>query len=281
MESEQKKSKKGLKIVFFIIVGLMIVVAAAYFILAKSSTVSAQLNVEQGQVLVNDNAVQGDVKLKQGDIIETKQNSLATIILYESVVISLEENTKVSIDSLIKEHPEVTQQSGETWNTFTKLSGVEGYTVKSGNSIASVRATSFGIKQDYIIGGEGTVDYQVNGEDFSVSEEEVVDASSGNALKRAATAEEKQKIKAEMLRTIQRLKHLRELEIKKKPFVYEIIKKKTGFTDEEISSYLSDIDEEKINIDELASQSPIKLDTIDKAVEITRAIQKINRNIKG
>src|SRR3990167_7093090 len=132
-----KKSKKGLKIFIFIILALAILIAGAYFVLAKSPTVPAQLNVEQGEVLANSQRVQGNVKLKQGDIIETKQGGLATVILYESVVINIEENTKINIDNLIKEHPEVSQESGETWNTFTKLAGVEGYTVKTGNSIAS------------------------------------------------------------------------------------------------------------------------------------------------
>jgi len=265
-----KKSKKGLKIFIFIILALAILIAGAYFV----------LNVEQGEVLANSQRVQGNVKLKQGDIIETKQGGLATVILYESVVINIEENTKINIDNLIKEHPEVSQESGETWNTFTKLAGVEGYTVKTGNSIASVRATAFGLKQDYIIGGEGTVDYEINGEDFSVFEKEVVETSAGTSVKRAASQQEIQKIKLKIERAVRQLKKLREVEIKKKQIVYNIIKSKTGFSDEEILGYLEDIDRGDIDVDELSRQSPVELESIKKIAEITKSIQNINRKMK-
>ena len=157
---QRKMSKK--KIIFSIIILIFLISGVyAYYSLFKISYIPAQLHVNSGSVKVNDAFVNGNIKLKQGDIIETI-DGLATIILYESVVINLEKNTKISLQDLIKEHPKVKQEGGKTWNTFTKLSGVEDYTISEGNSVASVRATAFELSSGKIITGEGEVDYSVD-----------------------------------------------------------------------------------------------------------------------
>ena len=84
-----------------------------------------------------------------------------------------------------------------------------------------------------------------------------------------------------MERAIKELRYLREVEINKKPALYSLIKKQTGYTDKELNDYLEEIDEEKIDIDELIEQSPIKLKAIDKIGEITKSIQEIKRQIKN
>jgi len=77
-----------------------------YMSLVSSKMIKAQLNVEQGSVLVNGESVSGEaIILKQGDIIETSGNGLATVILYESIVINLESGTKINIDDLSKDNP--------------------------------------------------------------------------------------------------------------------------------------------------------------------------------
>ena len=84
-----------------------------------------------------------------------------------------------------------------------------------------------------------------------------------------------------MERTIEELRYLRELEIKKNPALYSVIKSQTGYTDEQLQQYLLDIDDGKYDVDELAKKAPIKLATLDKAVEITKAIQKIKEDISN
>ena len=271
-----KKRVTVLSILFLVIIGAA---AAVYFMFLSSTTVSAQLHVESGGVTINGNPVYDSVTLKKSDVIETGSNGKATVILYESIVINLEGNTKISIDNLVKSNPKVTQEKGETWNTFTKLSGVDSFTASSGNSIASVRGTAFGLKENYLLGGEGEVSYQINGQQFFVTSGKVIETAGSISSGRDATSEEIQKIVANMERAIEELRYLRNLEIDKNPKLYSIIKSQTGLTDGELVQYMLDVDEGKIDVDELAAQSPIKIGSLDKIVGITKAIQKIKTKI--
>jgi len=274
-EGQTKKSRKGLKIFSVTLLVLIAGFIAVYFMFISSSTISAQLHIESGSVFVNSQPVLADMKLSKGDIIETGSDGKATVILYESVIISLEENTQISLDSLTQKHPKVSQEKGETWNTFTKLSGVEDYSIESGNSIASVRATAFGLSENYIIGGEGETRYQTQGQEFLVLAKKVVETTNSQITERDATSQELEKIKANMERTIERLRHLRQLEIDKNPRLYNLIKSQAGYTDEELEQYLLDADDGKVNVDEIAAQSPVKLKSVNKIVGITKEIQKI------
>tara|TARA_Y100000296_G_scaffold33068_1_gene38288 strand:+ start:354 stop:1196 length:843 start_codon:yes stop_codon:yes gene_type:complete len=273
------ESKKAVKIFSFVIIIFLAIFIGVYFYLFFSSVVSAQLHIESGNVFVNDELKNENIKLKEGDLIETKENSLATIILYESVVINLNSNTIISLDELIKKHPKISQQKGETWNTFTKLSGVEGYDIQTGSTIASVRATAFGFRGEYILGGEGVTDYLIGGKEFSVGVGDVIEKIGEEIIERKATAEELQKIRESIERSIEELRFLREKEFQKKPFLLSTIKKKTGMDEEELRSYLEDIDNELIDVDELAKQSPIEISSITKIVEITKSIQETKKKI--
>jgi len=277
--NKQGKMGKGMKITSGIVIGLLVILLLVYFFIFSSSTVSAQLHIESGQVFVNNQLVQENMKLSEGDTIKTGPGGLVTVILYESIVVNLEENTEISIDELVKKHPKISQNSGETWNTFTKLSGVEEYSAEVGNSVASVRATSFGLRDDYILGGEGTVDYNVAGRPFMVSGKKVVENPGTGFIERDANPGEIQKINQNILRAIEELRYIRGLEIKKKPIVYNLIKKQTGYTDEELKQYLEDIDNGLINLDELINQAPIKTKTINNAIAITRKIQELKTKL--
>ena len=267
------------KIFLGIIIAVVIALVLGFFFVTGSSTVAAQLHVESGNVMINGESASGNAHLSQGDVIETGSNGFATVILYESVVINLEPDTRITIDELIESHPKVSQEKGETWNTFTKLSGVEDYSIHAGNSIASVRSTAFGIKEGYIIGGEGETDYEFQEEMFLVSGGRVVETVQNQTVKRAATQEELEKVREKMERAIEELRYIRELEINKKPVLYSLLKSRTGLTDQEIRQSLLDADEGLVDVDEFAEKSPIKVETIDRVVEITKAIQKIKADI--
>ena len=276
----EKKSKKVLKIFSLVLVSVAVLIFISYFYLTNSSTVSAQIHIESGDVFVDGNQILEDMKLKEGNVIETKDNSFATVILYESVFINLESNTIINLEELTLKFPKVSQKKGETWNTFTKLSGVEEYSIQTGNSIASVRATAFGLRENYILGGEGEVEYKIDGDNFAVRANKVVEKIREEVKERDATAEEKQKIIGHKLRALKELQRLRDLELNKKPIILNMVKKRTGATDEELENYLEDIDNEVIDIDELVRQSPIEIESIDKIVSITKSIQEIKRDLR-
>ena len=185
--------KKG-KIILGIIVAVIIIFGIMYISLVSSKTIKAQLDIETGTVFVNGEKVIESVVLGKGDSIETFEDGLATIILYESVVVSLEPNTKINIDDLTKEHLQLSQTSGETWNTITKLFGVGDYTIKSGNSVASVRGTSFIFNVEKIIVFSGEIDYKIDNQSFKVLENNVIEKVDGEIKERGLTEEEKRKI---------------------------------------------------------------------------------------
>lgn len=150
----------------------------------------AILHYESGEIYLNGNLISSDKNLKQNDIIETK-NGLASIILYKSVIVALEKNTKIILEDILKEHPKIIQGYGETWNKFTNIYGVNSYTIKSGNTIASVRATAFSISKNKIIVGDGLVLYQIDGKLFNVAKYEAVEKIGAEIISRNLTSEEK------------------------------------------------------------------------------------------
>jgi len=272
-------AKKVLIVIASIVLVVFAVIAYGYFSITGSSTVSAQLRVESGNVLVNDAVTTGKVLLKKGDSIKTSDDGKATVILYESIVISLESGTKITLDDLTKAHPQVSQEGGETWNKFTKLAGVKEYSIKAGNSVASVRGTAFSITEDKIVVAEGEVEYEKNGNDFNVTEDEVVETVGDQPVEREANAEEMAKIKENMEKTIEELKYIRNLEIEKQGFLLNKLKEQFGFTDEDIKQTLNDADEGIVDVDELLEQSPVKIESLQKIADLTKEIQKIKQSI--
>ncbi|MFH0808710.1 MAG: FecR domain-containing protein [archaeon] len=270
---------KVLKVGLILVVILLVVLGVGYYFLFSSEIVKAQLNIDSGEVLVNGITGYSMMKLKQGDVIDTGADGRATIILYGSIVISLESNTKVSLDDLTRKNPQVSQEGGQTWNTFTKLSGVESYNLKNGEAIASVRGTSFGIRDGYILGGEGDVLYITSGSNFSVSSKKVVEIIDGVAVERDATPEEIENIRAQMIRAIEDLQALRDEVFENNVLLVKMIKQQTGLSEEKLRDYLRQIDDGDIDLDDLMSKSPIDLEIVKRIEDITRAILKIKAKI--
>ncbi len=290
------KKKTLVKWIIFLII--IIVAIIFLFPVFASSITPALLHVENGEVLVNDKIVVKDTTIKNGDKIETR-NGLATVILYDSIVVNLDERTIVTLEELIKKHPILKQNGGRTWNTFTKLNGVEGYSIVEGNIVASVRATSFEIQKNYILGGDGIVKYSIDLNDYEVEKEEVIQIINGDISQRKATSDEKERILLHKKRTINQLKFLREKEIKDNKYIItlittiinrkivevnaegHIISEKT-LSDEEIYNFLDYIDEGKYSIEEFENYIPLYLRDkgfFRKIIEITRTIQQLQKII--
>ena len=188
------------KLSVIIIIIIIIAIAIAYvFFPSKNTGINEQnvinikqndviLHYENGLVEVNGKLISGNIFLEKGDIIETK-NGLASVILYKSIIVTLEQNTKIIIDDILKEHPKIIQEKGETWNKFTNIYG-NSYTITSGNTIASVRATEFGISNNKIVVVDGVVSYQIDDRLFNVSKNEVVEKSGIEIISRSLTQEE-------------------------------------------------------------------------------------------
>lgn len=266
------------KIIIPVAVVLVLIVAGIVLFssLTSSKTIKAQLSVEQGTVIVNGKVVTGNTELKQGNIIETSADGLATIILYESIVINLEPNTKINLDDLTEGNPSISQEGGETWNQVTNLFGIESYTVKAGTSVASVRGTAFSVAEEKIIVDEGEVDYEIDSQNFRVAKDKVVEKIGETIRERNIRPDEQNALKVKRQRAIQQLKNLRELEIAKHPKVVNLIKDRYGVSDEDIRKGLREADEGKINLEEFKDKLPVKIESADKIIQITEKIQELN-----
>jgi hypothetical protein len=272
--------KRGATILIISAAVLIILLVLAFIMLTSSSTVKAQINVEQGVVSVNQKQIEGTSNLKQGDVIETAADGLATVILYESIVINLEESTKILLDDLAKEHPSVSLESGSTFSQITKLFGINSYTEKSGNSVASVRGTSFIIENDKILVGDGTVEYELDNKQFTVVEGRVVEKLNGQLIERNLTAAEKERLHRLELRAIDGLKLMRDSEMNKHPWALNLIKMTYGLNESSIQHDFEKADNDELNLSEFKDKSPVNLDSIDKIIAITDKIKELTKRLK-
>jgi hypothetical protein len=262
-----------------IVLGIIVAAFIVYYSLTSSATVKAQVHVENGQVFVDGKQISSDMKLAQGDVIETGTDGKATVILYESVLISLDENTKISLDELTQEHPSVSQTEGTTWNKFTKLFGAQEYSISTGNSVASVRGTFFGLRKEKILGGEGQVEYKINGIIYQVTKNKVIESINGTINERNATSNETDELNRNMLREIQVLKILREKEIAKHPQIKKMVMDKMQIDEAGLRSLLERVDNEEFDVDELQKQSPVEAKSIEKVVQITKKIIELKQEL--
>jgi hypothetical protein len=255
---------------------LLVIVAAAgsaYVSASSSPTVEAQLHVEDGSVAVNGTPAAGTVTLAQADVVKTAKGH-ATIILHESVLVLLEPDTEVSVADLLLSHPRLTQLSGTTWNTFTKLSGVSSYSIKQGTTVATVRGTKFEFSNGLIFVTEGAVEYTLNGQVFIVTGGRAVQ----NGVERAMTAPEIARAAVYRQRTVQELRHLRQLEMEKHPILLSLAKQ-TYFRDDEarMARVFEEADNSRIDVDAQVAKAPARPVSLRKIAAITKTIQAILR----
>ncbi len=149
----KSKNKKTLLIISIII--LICIIGILWFIInLGEATVKAQLIIESGIVEIKhegddwSTAKNGTI-LYQSDIIRTGNNTEASVVFFESSIIRLDSNTEIILKELITEAEKtsitIQQNSGRTWNTVLKVSGIDDYEVQTPTTVASVRGTSFDV----------------------------------------------------------------------------------------------------------------------------------------
>jgi hypothetical protein len=247
-------------------------------------TVEAQLIPEEGVVTLNDDQVDQKTDLEEDDIIETKEDSYATVILFESIIINLDPNTKITLTDLMKEHPVVDQEFGSTWSKFTGLLGVESYTIKSDTTFASVRGTSFQFLIDEngekVFTEEGRVDVRMRDKNFILTANQVAEDITGEAIKREATDEERGILSEKDVRLVKSLTDLRDEELQKHPVLVESIKMKYNADEEDFKRTMDEIDQGMYSVDALVERAPVKTEGVLKVAELTKQIQMINEKNK-
>ena len=138
---------------FFLIITVIIIICiiGLMWVILSSSLVKAQLIIDTGTVEVKKGEgpwviAQNGMDLYKSDSIRTGENSSASIIFFKTSIIRLDSNTEVTLEELLKEEETsitIQQNSGRTWNSINKISGIDNYEVQTPTTIASVRGTAF------------------------------------------------------------------------------------------------------------------------------------------
>lgn len=159
-------SRKKFSLIISLII-IIFIIAFIWIILnpeVVADEVKAQLIIESGDVQVKSaegswTSAENGMDLYESDSIKTGDNTSASIILFKSSIVRLDSNTEVTINKLIRDAEEtsveIEQDSGRTWNTVSKISGIDNYEVQTPTTVASVRGTSFGVY--YLADGNITV----------------------------------------------------------------------------------------------------------------------------
>jgi hypothetical protein len=284
---------KNLKYAIIGIIAVVVILAGFfYFQITGSTTVVAFLNVEEGSVQVNQGkgwvSATDEMNLGLNDRVKTLDDGYASVVLFESTIISLEPATEVLIQNLEKAEQRIRQEAGSTWNKFTGLAGVEGLSVETPTTVATVRGTSFGVTMDAVYVGEGDVEVDMEGEKMMVHaeekvvmEEEMVDGKmKRRAVKKAFSEADRERIMPKMQRSIRVMKKIREMEIKKKEFVAKRLQSQYGVTDNEVTEHLEKADRGEYDLKEVERKAPVKMEAVRKVRMITEEIVDENKAIE-
>ncbi len=270
-----EKKKRNILIAVVLIALILI----GFFALTRSSEIKIMLIPESGVVEVDSGKgyvkISGETILDGDETIRTQTNSVAIVILHESVLITLEENTEISIESLVKDNIIVKQNKGSTWNKFTRLNGVNNYNVKTPTSVAAVKGTEFGLEENQILVASGKVSFIKNEQEIIVGDLEKAGFVNNGLKKLPLTPEDKKKIIENMKRQINYLKLLREKELEKNKILVATLEKTIGkgYTSDE---FFQKVDQGEINIEEAIAKSPVPLpfESVTKVKNLSLKIKK-------
>lgn len=284
-------------LVFVAVIGLGIYglgKATGFFSLFGGEEV-AVLNISKGVVQVSSgkdwvSAVDG-MGLSESEGVKTLANSEAAVVLYESIIINLDPETEIYLSNLTKEHVKVSQPKGTTWNKFTGLAGVEGYSVETPNSVATVRGTWFKVGMTEILVLEGIVSVEYKGQTFTLEEGDLLLLDSGSDSNHSGgtitdysslSPEEKAVVAGKLKDTVEELKELRAREIDKikdNLLVREVMDS-YGISDSNIAYQLDKADSGGYDLNELINKSPVKTDSMYTIKDLTEQIIEHNKQIE-
>ncbi|MHA2022170.1 MAG: FecR domain-containing protein, partial [Candidatus Thorarchaeota archaeon] len=209
------------------------------------------------------------------DKVKTGDDGEASLILYESAIVSLEPNTEIAIADLSEEMVAIKQESGSTWNKFTGLSGLKGLEVETPDTVATVRGTEFGVDMDsiYVMEGEVEATNKNNGKKLKVLPGKRVLLRDKLFQLEDMNDEMKEKLINKMEKNIERLKEIRELEMIKHPKLMGIVKSRLKTDDDGIRERLQKLDDGRYDEDALQKKSPIKMESIEKFTFLTKKVK--------
>lgn len=281
-EKDNKTKKKSRLIFLSCVAVLFLMLVLMFVIFADAGAQKAVLIVNEGVVEVNQGkgwvAAENEMSLSANDHVRTLDGR-AVIILHESSLVQLDENTEVSITELTENAAKVYQSKGSTWNKFTALMGVQSLEVETPTTVVTVRGTEFWVDMDSVGVVDGEVKVNLNKKLFSLV--------AGRHIKvRAASPVIERNDKPLLELSLKNKKNflnslikLREKEFEKHKNVYDLVKKFKGWTDEDVKRYIVRLDAGEFDEKELRQKVLLPADSISRFVDLTTAIKKQKRQI--
>ena len=165
-EKKMKSVYSRMKILLVISIVVIICIVGLFWFMQTPNTVKAQLIIESGDIQVKHAAgswisAQNGMDLYQSDSIKTGVNASASIVFFKSSIIRLDSNTEINLQEMMQNadgaNVKINQNAGRTWNSISKISGIDNYEVQTPTTVASVRGTAFVV----IVDTNGTTYYGV------------------------------------------------------------------------------------------------------------------------
>lgn len=277
--------RKVLYIGLALLAVLIIAGVAIYSLLFVTKTAQAMLLPQGGVVEVNSGsgfvAVNGETQVSEDDIIRTGADGSASLVLYESLFITLEPNTQVSVSEIAKDNIQIEQSQGSTWNKFTKINGVTGYTVTTPTSVAAVRGTEFGISDSRLIVAEGTVELEAAGKKMSVTGDEKADITSFGATKKTMDQEDRKYMISRLEIQMKQLKQMRSKMLAEHKLIVDKMLTAQNAHGEKYSmeELLDAADEDRVDLANARESIDLKAEWIDNVFQLTEKIKEQSAHI--
>lgn len=257
------------------IVTLLLVVIGWQFV--PNGSTPAVLHVMQGDVRVDNGngfapATDG-MELEEGAKIKTLTGT-AYVVLYEGVIIRLQENTEVALTELSKRSQEVRQDTGTTWSKIAKLGGIDGYTVRTPTTTATVRGTSFRVGGALLV-IEGAVEVHEAGFTGTVHAGEKL--QNGTVMK--FSPEDLAAVREELQFELQTLRELRLREVHKDDMAMYVARHSYDATDADIEKFFLDLDAGYNTEDDIRANAKVVTPSMERVfaydAEIKRTLSAI------
>lgn len=259
------------------IIALVVIIGGVilYTSITGSPTTPAFIQDLEGGVTVNGQPAVVNQELKLQDTVKTTDGT-ATLVLQESIFVSVFPNSEVTIEQLTKDNIKI-KQDGDTWNKFTHLTGVATFAVETPNTVATVRGTGFKVSADDILVGEGVVEVMTSNGKISVTVNEKSVYKDGKLSKEELTDKEKSEIKDYLSHDKVTLRKLIWYEVSKKQTLYDKYKSQYGFTDSDANKLIDDLVSGKISFKEIEEKSPVNPNSLAGYTKIKNIVNEINK----
>ena len=280
---------KGGHIAVIVLVVIIALGVGGFFYLTGSSETVAYLNVHSGNVEVNQGSgwqtANDQMELKQSDYVRTLDGE-ASIVFFESDIMELKPNTEVSLTELVADSIKINQNSGETWNRVSKLTGTRDYEVETPTSVATVRGTGFGVivlaDGSEVVVDEGVVDCNTLDRTNlrEIREFRSCLIRNGEISERDLTVEQLRIARRRTENAINELKAIQKRELYKKRLVVNAIKKRYNLTDDDVDEFIDDINNGKRDLRQIREKTGIQSKSVDKMVIISEKIRQLSQRLK-